>query len=149
MLDKIKAWVWAVSPLYDQKWIFLSGFDSFDKLIASQWVIFTDRSTETILEAIYAHTFASKASNIEYMVVDIVSWYEIIADQNILANSDPKIYGFGFQDLATNSISTILPNTTWINNIAQAISALKAKANSTSSQVNICRFTTNRIIIKK
>ena len=149
MLDKIKSAVSAVTPLYDQKWIFLSGFDSFDKLIGSNWVITTDRTLETIIVAIYSQIFAAKASNLEYVVIDIVTWYEEIKDANILSNSDPKIYGFGFQDSSINSISTILPNTTWVWNIGQTIAALKSKAHSTSSQVNICRFTTTRIIVKK
>lgn len=150
MLDKIKSSVWALFPLYDQRWIFLSAFDSFDKLLISQWVVFTDRSLETLIEAIYSNSLAPKASNIKYVVVDIVTWYEEITEKtkNLLTNSDPKLYWFGFHDLETWAISMILPNTSWVENIGQAIWALKAKAKSNSSRVDICRFTTNRIIVK-
>jgi len=145
MLEKIKEAVFAKYKKEDTYWIFLSVFDENNNLLMSNWALYTDKVLDSILDTLY-HWLVEKHTNISYIVVDIVTKEEELTDWDNLNEISLDKYWIalitGWKYWAT------LPNTQWINNITDALKAIKQK-NWLEWNAKIIKFQTDRITVQE
>jgi hypothetical protein len=145
MLEKIKEAVFAKYKKEDTYWIFLSVFDENNNLLMSNWALYTDKVLDSILDTLY-HWLVEKHTNISYIVVDIVTKEEELTDWDNLNEIPLDKYWIAL--IAWWKYWATLPNTQWINNITDALKAIKQK-NWLEWNAKIIKFQTDRITVQE
>lgn len=143
MLEKIKKAVFEKYSQSDYKWIFLSIFDQDNKLVMSNWCLYTDKVLDSIIDTLY-HGLVEKHKNISHIVIDIVTKEEELTDWTKLNEIPLKDYWIAL--IAWWKYWAILPNTQWINDITEALKVIKQK-NWLEWNAKIIKFQTDRITV--
>jgi len=144
MLEKIKNAIFAKYKKEDCKWVFLSVFDENDKLLMSNGAFYTDKVLDSILDTLY-HWLVEKYKNISYIVADVVSGEEEIAD--ISKINEISLQEYWIAVIAWSKYWVMLPNTQWVTNVGQALQLIKQK-DSLQWNVRVLKFSTDRFLIK-
>ncbi len=143
MLDNIKKTVFKKYPKTDIRWLFISAFDKKNQLVISNWVMYTDKSLEELIETLF-HGLLEKYNNILYVVVDIITEISEVNNLNDIQNISIKDYGILLN--TENKSWILLPDTQWIDNIQKAIKIIKEK-NWLTWNAKIIKFKTDRLIV--
>ena len=144
MLEKIKNAIFAKYKKEDCKWVFLSVFDENDKLLMSNGAFYTDKVLDNILDTLY-HWLVEKYKNISYIVVDIIIDEEEIVDVSKI--NEISLQEFWLAVIAGDKYWVMLPDTTWVSNVTQALQLIKQK-DSLQWNAKIVKFHTDRILVK-
>jgi len=143
MLEKIKNAIFTKYQKTDEKWIFLSVFDENNKLVMSNWSLYTDKVLDSILDTLY-HGLVEKHKDISHIVIDIITNEEELTDWTKLNEIPLEKYWIAL--IAWSKYWAILPNTQWVNNIEDAIKLIKQK-NWLEWNAKIIKFQTDRITV--
>lgn len=144
MLEKIKEAVFATYKKEDCKWVFISVFDENNKLLMSNWALYTDKVLDNILDTLY-HWLVEKYKNVAYIVVDIITDEEEITDVSKI--NEISLQEYWLAVIAGDKYWVMLPNTEWVANVTQAIQLIKQK-DSLQWNAKIIKFHTDRILVK-
>ena len=144
MLEKIKEAVFAKYKKEDCKWVFFSVFDENNKLLMSNGAFYTDKVLDNILDTLY-HGLVEKYKNVAYIVVDIITDEEEIADVSKI--NEISLQEYWLAVIAGDKYWVMLPNTEWVLNVTQAIQLIKQK-DSLQWNAKIIKFHTDRILVK-
>ena len=144
MLEKIKEAVFAKYKKEDCKWVFLSVFDENNKLLMSNGAFYTDKVLDNILDTLY-HGLVEKYKNVAYIVVDIITDEEEIADVSKI--NEISLQEYWLAVIAGDKYWVMLPNTEWVADVTQAIQLIKQK-DSLQWNAKIIKFHTDRILVK-
>ncbi|PZM87236.1 MAG: hypothetical protein DLD55_02365 [candidate division SR1 bacterium] len=147
MITKIKTELAQAIALKNKQGIFFSAFDAEGKLLASNGVIKTDRSLETIIESFYKGLMAPIASKIKRIIFDIVEEIRLENDPNVLVKVPLDQYGIFLVEGEGQNSGILLPNTKGITTIQQGLAAIKKKYNL-KNQVSVYIFKTKKIEIQ-
>ena len=147
MLEEIKNQLSKSISLQTKTWIFFSAFDKKWVLLASNWVIKTDRPLESILQSFYTGIFKKFEWKISSIIFDLVEDIRLQNDPNILIKIPVKEYGIFLVEGNGQNSWVLLPNTKGISTIQEALWAIKKKYNL-NNQVSVFVFKTKKIEIK-
>ena len=143
MLAKIKESIFQKYKKDEIRWIFFSIFDDKNLLLLSNWVFYTEKPLEELINTIY-HWLIEKYKNISNIVVDIILDSEEVTSSEEIKNISIKDFWIILTD--KNKSWILLPNIKWINNIQEWLKAIKEK-NNLSGNVKITKFKTDRFSI--
>ncbi len=143
MLDKIKESIFQKYKRDEIRWIFFSLFGEKGQLLMSNWVFYTDKSLDELIDTLY-HGLIEKHKNISNIVIDMIQDYEEIENIKDIANISTKDFWLLLN--TKNKSGILLPDTKWIENIQQAIAIIKKK-NWLGWNAQIIKFTTDKFII--
>ncbi len=143
MLDKIKASIFQKYKKDEVKWIFFSVFNDKWNLLISNWVFYTDKSLDELIDTLY-RWLIEKHTDIWNIVVDIIWETSEIKSSEEIQNISLK--DFGILLSSENKSGILLPDTKWVNNIQEWLKIIKEK-NNLSSNVQITKFKTDRFCI--
>ncbi len=127
MIDTIKTTIAKTHPLTESKGIFFSCFDKNKKLINSHGVAITDKPLDKVIDMIYYGLLEAQAGEIKSLICHLITYIEEITDVNKINTIDLTTYGLLVSDIDYTKSWVILPNTTKIDNIPQALQTLKTK----------------------
>lgn len=144
MLEKIKEAVFAEYKKEDCKWVFISVFDENNKLLMSNWALYTDKVLDNILDTLY-HWLVEKYKNVAYIVVDIITDEEEITDVSKI--NEISLQEYWLAVIAGDKYWVMLPDTAWVLNVTQALQLIKQK-DSLQWNAKIVKFHTDRILVK-
>ena len=144
MLEKIKEAVFAEYKKEDCKWVFISVFDENNKLLMSNWALYTDKVLDNILDTLY-HWLVEKYKNVAYIVVDIITDEEEITDVSKI--NEISLQEYWLAVIAGDKYWVMLPDTAWVLNVTQAVQLIKQK-DSLQWNEKIVKFHTDRILVK-
>ena len=144
MLEKIKNAIFAKYKKEDCKWVFLSVFDENNKLLMSNWALYTDKVLDNILDTLY-HGLVEKYKNVAYIVVDIITDKEEITDVSKI--NEISLQEYWLAVIAWDKYGVMLPNTAWVANVTQALQLIKQK-DSLHWNAKIVKFHTDRLLVK-
>ena len=144
MLEKIKNAIFAKYKKEDCKWVFLSVFDENNKLLMSNWALYTDKVLDNILDTLY-HGLVEKYKNVAYIVVDIITDEEEITDVSKI--NEISLQEYWLAVIAWDKYGVMLPNTAWVENVTQALQLIKQK-DSLHWNAKIVKFHTDRLLVK-
>ena len=144
MLEKIKNAIFAKYKKEDCKWVFLSVFDENNKLLMSNWALYTDKVLDNILDTLY-HGLVEKYKNVAYIVVDIITDKEEITDVSKI--NEISLQEYWLAVIAWDKYGVMLPNTAWVANVTQALQLIKQK-DSLHWNAKIVKFYTDRLLVK-
>ena len=144
MLEKIKEAVFAEYKKEDCKWVFISVFDENNKLLMSNWALYTDKVLDNILDTLY-HWLVEKYKNVAYIVVDIITDEEEITDVSKI--NEISLQEYWLAVIAGDKYWVMLPDTAWVLNVTQAVQLIKQK-DSLQWNAKIVKFHTDRILVK-
>ena len=144
MLEKIKEAVFAKYKKEDIYWVFISVFDENNKLLMSNWVLYTDKVLDNILDTLY-HWLVEKYKDISYVVIDVVLDEEEIFDVSKI--NEISLQEYWIAVIAWDQYGVVLPNTVWVTNVTQALQIAKQK-DSLQWNAKLVKFHTDRILVK-
>ena len=144
MIEKIKNAIFAKYKKEDCKWVFLSVFDENNKLLMSNWALYTDKVLDNILDTLY-HGLVEKYKNVAYIVVDIITDKEEITDVSKI--NEISLQEYWLAVIAWDKYGVMLPNTAWVANVTQALQLIKQK-DSLHWNAKIVKFHTDRLLVK-
>lgn len=145
MLEKIKEQITKYYNLQESKWIFMSCFDNNNNLVVSNWVLYTDKPLDKVIEMIY-HGLIEKKTNINKIICDIITKIEQKNTIDEINNINISIQGICIQTIDNSKSWVLLPWTIWIHNIQEAFNNIKKK-NNIDGNINIYSFDIQRIEI--
>ncbi len=143
MKDKIQQQVSKVFNLTEKRWIFLSVFDTWGKLVFSKWMLFTDKMLKDSI-----NDLVSKVTNksINFVVCDVVK--NVIEVQDVEEIKKIDVVNWWICIVWDDGQWLLLPNTKWIPDSKTAISLIVKKNKIRSKKVNVYKFSTQRFTIK-
>lgn len=145
MLEKIKEQITKYCSLQESKWIFMSCFDNNNNLVVSNWVLYTDKPLDKVIEMIY-HGLIEKNNNINKIVCDVVTRVEQKHTIDEINSINIAIQGICIQTIDNSKSWVLLPWTVWVINIQEAFNTIKKK-NNIDGNINIYSFNTQRLEI--
>ncbi|MEF2175238.1 MAG: hypothetical protein V3575_02095 [Candidatus Absconditabacteria bacterium] len=146
MIDILKRNIFKKYSSDELKGLFLSGYDSSGKILFSNGVLNSDKPLGELIDYLYYLNFESNKDNIADLVIDIVIQnFEVTNPQDILSLS-MKDYGLYVYGLSGNQGGIMLPNTSEVADVRQALQLVKSK-NSITDKVKVFAFKTDRIVI--
>lgn len=148
MLQLIKKSLEKQHSLKEHKGIFLSYFDKDWQLIGSHWVLTTNKSLWTVIDMIYQGIIKKSAESIVTVVCDVVGTIETLQTLDDIKEIDISKKWLSISSLDQSKSGVMLPQTQWIESVAQMIQAIKEKNNITGSTI-IHSFTTEKTIVTR
>ena len=146
MLEKIKKVLFETYGSEEQKWLFLSWFDSQQELIVSQWVVSSDAPLHELVDNVYSE-IDEYSVDVVYIVCDIVSEVMQLETSKDILSKDPQEFGFAL--IGENDSSwVILPSMAWVSDAKHALYHLKKKYDI-HGQGEVFVFRTDRIVVSK
>ncbi len=143
MIETIKTSIFKKYKKDDIKWLFFSVFNEQWELLMSNWVVYTDKVLEELIDLLY-QGLIKKHTNIGSIVADVVlETVELKTPQEIQTIS-PKDFWIVLSDWSKSGV--LLPNTKWVNNIQEWLKLIKEK-NDLWNNVQVVKFKTDRFII--
>lgn len=146
MLEIIKQSVAENYDLQTSSGIFFSLFDENKQLLLSKGVLFTDKNLDEVITTLY-NWLLSKQTNVAWVGIDIILAPQIESNPQILSNLDMQKYWIGVHALQTGKMGVLLPATSWISSIGEALQSIKTK-NWIEGDAEIYTFTTDRKLLK-
>jgi len=145
LLENIKNKIFQKYKKNDVRWIFLSFFDKNWNLLASNWVIETDKNISDLLDTLWLGIFEMHWPSTSAVSIDIVLDSYVETNISKLLEVDIKNYWILISNLDWSNSGVILPNIVWIADIKHAIQALRQKYPKIDGNVNIIVFKTDRL----
>ncbi len=143
MIETIKTSIFKKYKKDDIKWLFFSVFNEQWELLMSNWVVYTDKALEELIDLLY-QGLIKKHTNVGSIVADVVlETVELKTPQEIQTIS-PKDFWIVLSDWSKSGV--LLPNTKWVNNIQEWLKLIKEK-NDLWNNVQVVKFKTDRFII--
>ena len=127
MIEQIKTQLSQSINLQDKTGVFFSAFDAQGQLLASNWVIKTDRTLENILQSFYNGIIQKIEGQIKSIIFDIVEEIRLQNDPNALRNIPLDQYWLFLVEWNGQNSWVLLPNTQWATRIQEAFWAIKKK----------------------
>ncbi len=147
MIEQIKAQLAQSIDIQSKKGVFFSAFDAQWQLLASNWVIKTDRTLENIIQSFYNGILKKIEPQTKSIIFDIVEEIRQQNDPNTLKTIPLDQYGLFLVEWNGQNSWVLLPNTQWATRIQDAFKAIKAKYNL-NGQVSVWIFKTRKILIQ-
>ena len=147
MIEQIKAQLSQSINLQNKTGVFFSAFDAQGQLLASNWVIKTDRTLENILQSFYNGIIQKIETQVKSIIFDIVEEIRLQNDPNVLVKLPLDQYGLFLVEWNGQNSWVLLPNTQWITKIQEALWAIKKKYNL-NGQVSVFIFKTKKIPVQ-
>lgn len=143
MIETIKTSIFKKYKKDDIKWLFFSVFNEQWELLMSNWVVYTDKALEELIDLLY-QGLIKKHTNVGSIVADVVlETVELKTPQEIQTIS-PKDFWIVLSDWSKSGV--LLPNTKWVHNIQEWLKLIKEK-NDLWNNVQVVKFKTDRFII--
>lgn len=143
MIETIKTSIFKKYKKNDIKWLFFSVFNEQWELLMSNWVVYTDKALEELIDLLY-QGLIKKHTNVGSIVADVVlETVELKTPQEIQTIS-PKDFWIVLSDWSKSGV--LLPNTKWVNNIQEWLKLIKEK-NDLWNNVQVIKFKTDRFVI--
>jgi hypothetical protein len=143
MIETIKTSIFKKYKKDDIKWLFFSVFNEQWELLMSNWVVYTDKALEELIDLLY-QGLIKKHTNVGSIVADVVlETVELKTPQEIQTIS-PKDFWIVLSDWSKSGV--LLPNTKWVNNIQEWLKLIKEK-NDLWNNVQVVKFKTDRFVI--
>ena len=143
MIETIKTSIFKKYKKDDIKWLFFSVFNEQWELLMSNWVVYTDKALEELIDLLY-QGLIKKHTNVGSIVADVVlETVELKTPQEIQTIS-PKDFWIVLSDWSKSGV--LLPNTKWVNNIQEWLKLIKEK-NDLWNNVQVIKFKTDRFVI--
>ena len=146
MLEQIKTQLSQSINLQSKTGVFFSAFDANGMLLASNWVIKTDRPLETILQSFYNWIIKKIEEQVKSIIFDIVEEVRLQQDPNVIKKVPLDQYGLFLVEWNGQNSWVLLPNTKWATQIQDALWAIRKKYNL-NNQVSVFVFKTKKIPI--
>jgi len=143
MLDEIKQRIFTKYKPEESKWLFFSTFNKSWTLIASNWVIESDKEIDKMIDLLY-HGILENQTDVQKIIIDVVT--ELHEETNIqeILKLSPIEHWLCLANSADRTKSwVLLPNTQWVTTIKQALLLIKQKHQLTG-QVAFFVFNTDR-----
>ena len=147
MIEQIKTQLAQSINIQNKTGVFFSAFDGQGKLLASNWVIKTDRPLENIIESFYNGILKKIEWQTKSIIFDIVEEIRLQNDPNVLVKLPLDQYGLFLVEWDGQNSWVLLPNTQWITKIQDALWAIKKKYNL-KNQVSVFVFKTKKILVQ-
>lgn len=147
MIEQIKIQLSQAINIQNKTGVFFSAFDEQGKLLASNWVIKTDRPLENIIESFYNGILKKIEWQTKSIIFDIVEEIRLQNDPNVLVKLPLDQYGLFLVEWDGQNSWVLLPNTQWITRIQDALWAIKKKYNL-KNQVSVFVFKTKKITVQ-
>lgn len=147
MIEQIKAQLSQFINIQNKTGVFFSAFDAQWQLLASNWVIKTDRTLENILQSFYNGILKKIEGQTKSIVFDIVEEIRLQNDPNVLFKLPLDQYGLFLVEWEGQNSWVLLPNTQWVTRIQDALWAIKKKYNL-KNQVSVFVFKTKKIPVQ-
>jgi len=143
MFETIKKSIFQKYKKNDIRWVFFSIFDEQWALLMSNWVVYTDKALEELINLLY-QGLISRHTNIKTIIADIVLETTEIKSPQEIQTISPKDFGILLSDGTKSGV--LLPNTKWVNNIQDWLKIIKEK-NDLWNNVQVVKFKTDRFAI--
>ena len=147
MIEQIKTQLSQAINIQNKTGVFFSAFDAQWKLLASNWVIKTDRALENIIESFYNGILKKIEEQTKSIIFDIVEEIRLQNDPNVLVKLPLDQYGLFLVEWDGQNSWVLLPNTQWITRIQDALWSIKKKYNL-KNQVSVFVFKTKKITVQ-
>lgn len=147
LIEQIKSQLAQSIDLQSKKGVFFSAFDAQGQLLASNWVIKTDRTLENILQSFYNGILKKIEPQTKSIIFDIVEEIRQQNDPNTLKTIPLDQYWLFVVEWNGQNSWVLLPNTQWATRIQDAVKAIKQKYNL-NGQVSFWVFKTKKILIQ-
>ena len=147
MIEQIKTQLSQSINLQNKTGVFFSAFDAQGQLLASNWVIKTDRTLENILQSFYNGIIQKIEGQIKSIIFDIVEEIRLQNDPNVLKKLPLDQYWLFLVEWNGQNSWVLLPNTQWATNIKDAVQVIKKKYNL-NWQVSAFIFKTRKIVVQ-
>ncbi len=147
MIEQIKTQLSQAINIQNKTGVFFSAFDAQWKLLASNWVIKTDRTLENIIESFYNGILKKIEEQTKSIIFDIVEEIRLQNDPNVLVKLPLDQYGLFLVEWDGQNSWVLLPNTQWITRIQDALWSIKKKYNL-KNQVSVFVFKTKKITVQ-
>ncbi len=130
-------------------WVFISAFDKNKNLLISKGVLESSFPLNEAIERLWEGFFISQEKKIKYLVIDVVKLVEKVGLMRDVLSTNVADYGVGIVfNSSPQEIEALLPNTTGVANIKQALAFIKQKAwGRPLEDVDFYRFKTQRVVI--
>lgn len=145
MLQEIEKLVYSKYSPHDKIWLFISLFDAKWNLLASNWVLTTDKSLDELVKLLYDWVLKSQEPKTNHIIVDVVNEITEQKDVKAFLNMDPTVNWVLLSEISWDKTWIILPNTKWITSMKQAIAWIKSKY-QLEWEVTISTFTVNELL---
>lgn len=146
MLEEIKKLIYTKYKAEDKIWVFFSLFDDKWNLIASNWVLTTDKPLEEMINILYNWIIKKEEAKTKHIIIDIVNEIAEQKDVNAFLQMDPKTNWVLLAETTWNKTWVMLPNMKWITSMKQAIAWIKSKY-QLQWDATISTFTVNELVL--
>lgn len=146
MFEKIKDTIQQKISLEGKSWIFMSCFWKDNNLILSHGVLISDKKLEIVIEMIYKWIIKKEENNIKYIICDIITKVDEIIDTQDIIWLDLTVRWLSISNLDASKSGVLLPHTSGVNSVSDALQALKTKNNLEGESI-IYRFQSEKILI--
>ena len=147
MIEQIKTQLSQSINIQNKTGVFFSAFDAQWNLLASNWVIKTDRTLENILQSFYNGILKKIENQTKSIIFDIVEEIRLQNDPNVLVKLPLDQYWLFLVEWEWQNSWVLLPNTQWVTRIQDALWAIKKKYNL-KNQVSVFVFKTKKILVQ-
>ena len=148
MLEEIKKLIYSKYKAEDKIWLFFSLFDDKWNLLASNWVLTTDKTLEDLINLLYNWIIKKHEWKAKHVVIDAVNEINEQKDVNAFLQMDPKTYWVFLSETKWDKTWVMLPNMKWITSMTQAVAGIKSK-HQLQWDVTISTFTVNELVLDK
>ena len=148
MLQEIKNLIYSKYKAQDKIWLFFSLFDWNDKLLSSNWVTYTDKTLEELINLLYNWKIKPFESQTKHIIFDIINEITPQTDVQAFLTMDPTKNWVILSETQWDKTWVILPNTKGITSMQQAIAGIKVKY-QLQWEVSISTFTTTQLQLDK
>ena len=148
MLEEIKKLIYSKYKPEDKIWLFFSLFDDKWNLLASNWVLTTDKTLEDLINLLYNWIIKKHEWKAKHIIIDAVNEITEQKDVNAFLQMDPKTNWVLLAETAWNKTWVMLPNMRWITSMKQAIAWIKSKY-QLQWDATISTFTTTELILDR
>ena len=148
MLEEIKKLIYSKYKAEDKIWVFFSLFDGKWNLLASNWVLTTDKTLEDLINLLYNWILKKEDAKTKHVIIDVINQITQQQDVNTFLKMDPKTTWVLLAETKWTKTWVMLPNMKWITTMTQALAWIKSKY-QLQWDVTISTFTVDELTLDK
>lgn len=148
MLEEIKKLIYSKYKAEDKIWVFFSLFDGKWNLLASNWVLTTDKTLEDLINLLYNWILKKEEAKTKHVIIDVINQITQQQDVNTFLKMDPKTTWVLLAETKWTKTWVMLPNMKWITTMTQALAWIKSKY-QLQWDVTISTFTVDELTLDK
>jgi hypothetical protein len=148
MLEEIKKLIYSKYKAEDKIWVFFSLFDGKWNLLASNWVLTTDKTLEDLINLLYNWILKKEEAKTKHIIIDVINQITQQQDVNAFLKMDPKTTWVLLAETKWTKTWVMLPNMKWITTMTQALAWIKSKY-KLQWDVTISTFTVDELVLDK